>query len=285
MAECSDRSPRSRSPPIMYLSQFALDILESSDVETKLRSPSGALEDRGVEVAVPSWPSRSPDLEIVSARQAPVPKLRGWPDIEQRRRILHALANHELQAVELYARALLQFAEGPAALRHDLLRVAIEEQRHTRSYLRRLETIGGRFGDYPVSGYFWRKISLMDTPLRFVCAMSLTFENANLDHSLESEAVARQSGDEATARLLAQIHCDEIEHVRFGWKWLARLKPPRQTMWFAYREALLPPLHAGRASGRDFHAEPRRMAGFDSEFIDGLRRANRDRRRRAPRGT
>ncbi len=269
----------------MHLAQFALNILESADIEDKLRAPAGCLEDRRAKVAVPSWPTRSPDLQIVPAREAGVPKLLGWPDIEQRRRILHALTNHELQAVELYARALLDFDDGPPEFRRDLLRVVIEEQRHTRSYLGRLEAIGGRFGAYPVSGYFWRKISLMDTPLRFVCCMSLTFENANLDHCLESESVARQAGDEATARLFAHIRHDEIEHVRFGWKWLERLKSPTKTMWSAYREALLPPLHPGRASGRNFHPEPRRLAGFDSEFIDGLLEAHRERQRSAPRGT
>ena len=33
--------------------------------------------------------------------------------------------------------------------------------------------------DFPVSGWFWSKVEAITTPLAFLCAMSLTFENAN----------------------------------------------------------------------------------------------------------
>ena len=269
----------------MDVAQFALRIVESPGIGAKLAPPTEELQDRAFNAAAPSWPVRDQELEIVPARSAPVPKIRGWPDPRQRRRILHALANHELQAVELYAWALLRFQEAPGPFRRDLLRVLVEEQGHTRAYLRRLEAAGGRFGDHPVSGYFWRKTSVMDTPLRFVAAMSLTFENANLDHTLESRQAALAAGDRTAAELFAGIHGDEIGHVRFGWKWLARLKAPLQSMWSAYCRNLRPPLHPGRASGRCFHSQPRRQAGLDEEFIAHLEDAHRRRVRTAPHGT
>ena len=258
----------------MQVCEFALGILESPEVDKKLRPPPTPLLDQECGSFVPDWPAREDRLSIVSARETRVPKLHGWPEAQQRRRILHALANHELQAVELYAWAVLRFGEAPSAFRQDLVRILLEEQRHARGYIERLEEMGGRFGEYPVSGYFWRKVELMNTPLRFVSAMSLTFENANLDHSLESRRVALEAGDREAAKLFRVVHEDEIGHVHFGWKWLSRLKEPEQSCWDAYCSHLLPPLHPGRASGRNFHPEPRQSAGLDQEFIVQLKNAH-----------
>ena len=108
-----------------------------------------------------------------------MPSVRGYHDPRQRARILHSFANHELQAVELFAWALLAFPKAPADYRSGLLEILGEEQRHTRMYIARLRKMGGELGDYPVSSYFWNKTPELTTPLRFVCAMALTFENAN----------------------------------------------------------------------------------------------------------
>ena len=110
-----------------------------------------------------------------------MPPPAAWPDVAQRVRILHALANHELQAAELFAWALLAFPDAPAALRRGWLGILAEEQRHCRLYIARVEASGAHFGDFPVSGHFWRKAAAIRTPFEFVCAMGLTFENANLD--------------------------------------------------------------------------------------------------------
>jgi hypothetical protein len=61
-------------------------------------------------------------------------------------------------------------------------------------YEARLVALGGHFGQFPVSGYFWSKVDAITSPLRFVCAMSLTFENANLDHTVDYAAAARRAG-------------------------------------------------------------------------------------------
>src|SRR6185369_6996940 len=115
---------------------------------------------------------------------------------------------------------LLRFPDAPRELRRGLLRVLFDEQRHTRMYLTRLKELGVTFGDYPVNGYFWSKAPDLTTPLRFLCAMSLTFENANLDHTIDYEEAARRAGDAKTAAVIERVHLDEIEHVRFGWTWL-----------------------------------------------------------------
>ena len=55
--------------------------------------------------------------------------------------------------------------------------------------------------------------------------MGLTLESANLDFTLAYAAAARAAGDEATAAVLAEVHRDEVRHVRFAARWLPRLAP------------------------------------------------------------
>jgi uncharacterized ferritin-like protein (DUF455 family) len=143
-------------------------------------------------------------------------------------------------------------------------------------YIARMRKIGGELGDYPVSGYFWNKTPELTTPLRFVCAMSLTFENANLDHTTDSAAEVLKAGDRKTAEVIDQVHLDEIGHVRFGWEWLGKLKEPGQTMWEAYCANVTWPLRPALGRGRTFHPAGRVAAGMDPEFIRLLEESQRD---------
>ena len=253
----------------MEVRDFALAVVTTEDLVRKLGAPPAGLTDEapGPPLRIEP-PGRPPGLWF--QRRIEVPSIEGMPDPAQRPRILHALANHELQAAELFAWALLAFPDAPKEFRQGLLRILADEQRHTRMYIARVEDAGARFGDYPVNGYFWSKIESITTPLRFLCAMSLTFENANLDHTLEYEEAARRAGDAKTAAVIERVHRDEIEHVRFGWTWLQIFKQEDDSAWEAYRANLTWPLRPAKARGRTFHREPREAAGLDAELIRRL---------------
>ncbi len=253
----------------MELRDFAHTIVTTEDLALKLAAPPAGLTDDepGPPLRI-EGPGRPPELRF--QRRIEVPSIEGMPDPAQRPRILHALANHELQAAELFAWALLAFPDAPEGFRQGLLRILADEQRHTRMYIARVEDAGARFGDYPVNGYFWSKIEAITTPLRFLCAMSLTFENANLDHTLEYEEAARRAGDAKTAAVIERVHRDEIEHVRFGWTWLQVFKNEDESAWDAYRANLTWPLRPAKARGRTFHREAREAAGLDPEIIRRL---------------
>jgi len=261
-------------PSAMEMRDLARTVVHSRSLTGKLAPPDGGLEgltDRSPGPAArASAPGRPPGLEIVPGARARVPSLEGMADPAQRVRILHGLANHELQAAELFAWALLAFADAPPAFRRGLARILLDEQRHTRMYLARLEAHGARLGEHPVSGYFWSKVESIACPADFVAAMSLTFENANLDHTVDYAAAARAAGDEKTAAVIDRIHRDEVEHVRFGWTWLARLKAPEESMWDAWRAHLTWPLRPVKARGPVFHRQGREAAGLDPEFIRRL---------------
>jgi uncharacterized ferritin-like protein (DUF455 family) len=253
----------------MEIRDFALQVLTAEDLDLKLAPPSEAvveLTDDAPGVARRERaPGRPADLRIRGSVK--IPALAGMVDPAQRPRILHGLANHELQAAELFAWALLAFPDAPPPFRRGLAAILIEEQRHTRMYRARLVASGADLGDYPVHGYFWSKIETFQSPLDFICAMSLTFENANLDHTVDYAAAARRAKDAKTAAVIDQVHEDEVEHVRFGWRWLQLFKGEGESAWQAYERSLTWPLRAARARGRSFDRAGREAAGLTPEFI------------------
>ncbi len=270
----------------MNLREYALGIVLAESMEQKLAPPDstrgGLLDDeeatRGDGVA-PNEPGRAPNIAIEkdTRKKRKVPPLSGFRDLNQRVRILHALANHELQAIELFAWAIVRFPSTPAAFRSGLLRILGEEQRHCSLYLDRLAALGGRFGDWPLSGYFWTRAQFIETPVKFICAMCLTFENANLDHALALEEEARTSGDPETADVLRIVHDDEVGHVRFGLHWLSQWKEPGQSLVDAWLANITFPLRPELARGDRFFEGSRRAVGFDDSFIALLAAASRPR--------
>lgn len=257
----------------MELRAFATALIDARTVDDKLRPPPTAdplTDDDPGPPTRRTRPERPDALTIVHPREVRVPKLEGMRDPAQRARILHAFANHELQAAELFAWAVLAFPDAPAAFRKGLVGILADEQRHCRMYLERLAAHGGSFGDYRVTGHFWSKAEGLRTPLDFVCTMGLTFECANLDFALEYSDAARAAGDHATAAVIDKVHDDEIRHVKFGWHWLRELKPESDSMWDTYLAHLQWPLDPGRARGKRFDREARIAAGFDDDFIARL---------------
>ena len=257
----------------MEIREYARTILESGRLEAKLASPGSDLKDNAPgEPAVVDRPVRDAEIRIRPGREVRIPAREGMGDPAQRVRIIHAFANHELQAVELFAWALLAFPEADPEFRRGLVRILADEQRHTRMYLQLLARRSAAFGDFPVSGYFWAKAGEWSSPLRFIAAMSLTFECANLDHASDYGDLARKAGDRELADVIAVVHREEIEHVRFGWTWLNRLKADGETAWDAYRRSLVWPLRPSRSIGRLFDDRARMDAGIDRSFVEALAR-------------
>lgn len=256
------------------LRSHALAVLQAETIAGKLgRAKATLADDDRRPAALPQQPARPPGL--LPCARAKVPSLTGYADAAQRARLLHGWFNHELQALELFAWALLTFTDAPDAFRRGLATLLEDEQRHALLYLERLDALGHGPGDFPVSAYLWNKRGLMDTPLRFVAAMCLTFESANLDHTLDAVAAARSVGDEATARVLERVHAEEQGHVAFGLKWFQRFRPQDVAALDAWRAALIWPLRPALARGPVLHAACRRELGLPAEFVTALETAAR----------
>lgn len=263
----------------MTVREFCLHILESGDLDSKLRSPrkpdGSFLDDVGPGPALAiDRPTRHPDLRLRSGT-GPLPKLRELAREEARAVTVARFAHHELMAIELFAWALLRWPDMPPALRRGFLHTLEEEQLHLRLYLERLASWGHRLEDHPLSDYFWKLVPGIEAhpsgPPAFLAAMGLTLEQANLDFSLLYRDAFRRVGDEASAAVMQKVHDDEIGHVKLAAVWLPRLLAPGRSDLEAYQQAVPFPLSASRAKGRAFDVGARRRAGLSEELIEFVR--------------
>jgi len=257
----------------MELCEFAERVLFSTSLDEKLGCPVEITDERpGLPLAAPEAPGRPSQLRFKAIRSAKggFPGVHRLENVHERGRLLHFFANHELLATELMALVLLRFPEAPAAFRRGVLQTLKDEQEHTQLYLRRMQQCGVEFGELPVSGYFWRAISGMESPMDYVAGLSLTFEQANLDFARHFGQGFSAVGDQETASLLNRIYHDEIGHVAYGLKWFRRWKNPQESDWQAFCGQLKFPLSPQRAKGFVLNFEGRRAAGLDTVFIDEL---------------
>ncbi len=263
------------------LRAWCLSILESGDLATKLRAPAGPdgaplTDDLGGEPVFFDRPARDPQIAL-SERADSLPKLHELKDPEARAICLERFAHHELQAIELFAWALLAYPELPPEARRGMAAALVDEQRHCRLYLKRLEAHGRRFGEGALSDYFWKHVPEIRAseagPLAFFCAMGLTLEQANLDFALTYRDAFRQAGDEQTAKVLELVHREEIGHVRLAVDWLRKLDEEASSLTEAYERSVPFPYCAARAKARRFDVASRKRAGLDEEFIEHVRTA------------
>ena len=221
----------------MELRDFAEQVLFATTLEEKLRTPEVITDERpGAPLLTVEAPGRPVELQFKAqgSGKADFPGVHRLEREQERGRLLHFFANHELLATELMALALLRFPDAPAAFRRGLLQTLKDEQAHTRLYMERMRQCGIQFGELPVSGYFWRSVASMESPLDYVARLSLTFEQANLDFCRHFARGFEAVGDADTAALLERIYRDEIGHVAYGLKWFRRWKNPSESDWEAF---------------------------------------------------
>lgn len=256
----------------MELRELAERVLFATTLEEKLDCPGTITDERpGPALAAPGLPGRPARLQFKGAESTGGEFRAARLEQEaERGRLLHFFANHELLATELMALVLLRFPEAPAAFRRGVLQTLRDEQEHTRRYIERMRACGVEFGELPVSGYFWRAISGMESPIDYVAGLSLTFEQANLDFARHFSRGFARVGDVETAQLLETIYRDEIAHVAYGLKWFRRWKNPDENDWEAFCRQLKFPLSPRRAKGAVLNVEGRRAAGLDAGFIEAL---------------
>ncbi|MEZ0227506.1 MAG: DUF455 family protein [Planctomycetota bacterium] len=258
---------------MLTVRELAESIVLAETLEGKLAPPPAGVKDhaRGRGTTL-TGPGRSPELRFTTER-TPMPKPTQLGRADKRAVCLHRFANHELQAIEIMAWALLAFPEAPAGFRAGLLATLGEEQAHLALYCERLRVLGLPFGSLPVNDYFWGKVKDLESPLHYLAAMGLTFEAANLDHTVAYRDAFTRAGDAESAAILARIHEDELGHVRFAVAWTNRMKDPAQSDLETYLAHVRFPLGLNRAKGPDLRLETRVAAGFSKEFIEAIERA------------
>ncbi len=262
----------------MEIRAFAERILLAESLDEKLRRAETEWTDENPgEPWRPEIPARPANLQFAPRRHAPaMPKPGAFADPHKRAVAHHIMANHELQACEVMAFVLAAFPEAHAEFRRGLARIIDDEQRHTRMHMQRASALGIEFGDLPVNCYIWKKALDYECVLDYLAGLPLTFEGRNLDHTVEFAELFQNAGDDRGAAVMRAIHQDEIEHVRFGWEWLRRLKSPEETEWQAYCKHLHWPMRPAKAKGEVFQRAARQAAGLTEDFLEHLEQAEAD---------
>ncbi|NRA43801.1 MAG: DUF455 family protein [Oligoflexales bacterium] len=262
----------------MELYEYARMILFGADLDEKLIRPAAFSDTRpGKENLIPANPRRSPLISL-SKNYKSKTKFPGKSSLsipENRGRVLHFFANHELLALELMALVLLRFPKAPKKFRLGIAQTMLEEQEHLALYLTRMNQLGVGFGEEHLNDFFWKCIANVRSPLEFTAKMSLTLEQGNLDFSYYYWQLFQKLGDQTTAAILKRVYEDEIGHVKHGLHWFRSFKNQDglagKSDWDIYRGFLEKPLSPIRAKGLIFVEKARMAAGLDTEFIQQVK--------------
>lgn len=254
--------------PTETVERWASDYIRTTELSHKLAPPPVPKTWTESPIAIRLDSPGRPSELVASTKKFKRPGPDAMRDPHRRAELLHTFFHHELQATELMCRALLLFADSELPFRRGLLKIALDEIRHMAAYQVHIEALGHRIGDFPVRDWFWERIPTADTPTRFVAALGIGFEGANLDHTQRFAEAFRSVGDEEGARLQERIGDEEVPHVHFAAHWLERWSGPLE---FDRWRALLPrPLSPILMRGTPLDRARRSRAGMDSAFLDQL---------------
>lgn len=209
---------------------------------------------------------------LVTERAEKAAKPGALTRVEERARMLHTFAHHELQAAELFAWALLAFPRTPRAFRIGLVKLLREEMSHLALYTARLRDFGVSFGAHPLRDWFWQRVAGCDAPLQFVALQGLGLEGANLEHAARWAQLFRNVGDDESAAIIATVEREEIGHVAFARHWFEHFSgaPLSFERWSL---ALPSPLTPALFHGTPLNIAARAAAGIDDDFLAQLERS------------
>ncbi|MES2616040.1 MAG: DUF455 family protein [Bdellovibrionota bacterium] len=259
----------------MELREFAETILYGSNLTSDKLLQPGELTDQypGTAISAPQYPTRPKELAFGvghSNEKVEFPNQNNIRDEKQRGIVLHFFANHELLAMELMALTILRFPNAPANFRMGVAKTILEEQRHMRLYMDRMQEFNVSFGEIAVNDFFWKCLSNMNSPMDYVTKLSMTFEQANLDFSYFYMNLMKKIGDNKTAEILQTVFEEEIGHVKHGVVWFDKWRDHSQSQWQCYTNELKLPLTPARAKGISFTHKARVDAGLTTNYIDEL---------------
>lgn len=261
-------TPTAFTPPSPRIegevSSAEINILTEASVWEKIRR---AQEPLTAAKGFPSLPAR--DVNLIPADQ--MPPRPGLSRREGQARLLHDLANIELQALELCYRSWSEYPEAPAEFREELLGILREEAGHLKLCLEGLRELGFDWGTWPVHPALWLAVSSEDSLIDRILIVHRYLEGNGLDagHILERRLAGVPRG--VVHGIVEKIAADELAHVRFGTRWYRRfcrmqgLDPVKDfPERFARLEARIP--HRIERINRKL----RESAGFTGEEIDYL---------------
>jgi uncharacterized ferritin-like protein (DUF455 family) len=220
--------------------------------------------------APPSRPAR-PALPLLLPPRD-MPKRRNFGSPAGRTALLHALANIELNAIDLAWDILARFGDPglPHGFYDDWVGVAAEEAEHFALLAGRLMALGAAYGDLPAHDGLWEAAAATAHDLLArLAVVPLVLEARGLDVTPEMILRLERAGDGASAAVLRHIYQDEIGHVAVGLRWFD---------WLSRRRGLDPAAafhdcvrrHFTGALKSPFNRAARDAAGFPAGYYEPL---------------
>lgn len=160
-------------------------------------------------------------IEVVHPKYHP-PKP-GFSTALGQARMLHDLANIELQAMELGLRTLSEFSDAPIEFKEELLNITLSESKHLEMCLIEIEALGYRWGDWPIHLSLWKATSSKDSLLDRILIVHRYLEGSGLDAGDTLFRRLELIDCSGVKKAVHQITNDEIGHVEFGSRWYRRL--------------------------------------------------------------
>jgi uncharacterized ferritin-like protein (DUF455 family) len=210
-------------------------------------------------------PSYASICRIVDPRE--LPKRRNFATREGLALMVHAITHIEYSAIDLALDAVYRFPEMPVAYKRDWLEVADDEIRHFRMLHEILESLGYRYGDFPVHrGLFDAALHTAGDVLERMAVVPRHYEATGLDVNPQIARKLRPHGSiPEVARLLEAleiIYEEEIDHVRKGDRWFRILCEERGLEPAETFRQILERYELNKVRRPNLNVEARQAAGF-----------------------
>ncbi len=171
-------------------------------------------------------PSYASKCCIVEPRALPARK--DFASKEGLATLVHAIAHIEYSAIDLALDAVYRFPFMPMAYKCDWLEVAVDEIRHYKMLNALLETLGYRYGDFPVHcGLFDAAAHTAHSVLERMAVIPRYYEASGLDVNPQIMKKLENKHKIAEVKILLEalevIYDEEIDHVRKGDRWFKYL--------------------------------------------------------------
>ncbi len=208
-------------------------------------------------------------VQVVERQMVP-PKL-GLNSPDGQARLLHDIANVELQAVELGIRTLNEFPSAPAEFRTELSALTQEEIGHFNLCRSGMAKLGFRWGAWPVHALLSASVSPEDTLLERIFIVHCYLEGSGLDSG--EVLLRRLSGikNQDVHAIIAKIVSDEVQHVSFGTRWFRRIANESDLEPKGAMLAMIHDLNRRQklpARGAEMAVHLRAQAGFSQDELD-----------------
>ncbi len=245
-------------------------VLNAIDVREKLGCLDSTLQQLlvGHSFPVPDQPGR--DVPVYCLHR--LPGRMALSTAVGRQKLLHDLANIELQAMELGLRTLIEFPDAHPDLREQLAQIVREEAKHLQMCLQSLETLGGHWGQWPVHLGLWDATHGKDSLLERLFIVHRYLEGSGLDSG--DSLLRRLSGVscKVVKQTVKTIVDEEVGHVLFGSRWFAHYTKQQNVDSFKFFDRLTQKLLVRHPRKDKVSVSLRQAAGFSELEIENLQK-------------